>query len=160
MTFESTDDQVAPPATISGTAVVIGMFVFGAMATGLIWFYWNMHIEPYMPMQMALAREFDNSSPRVEGGQRKIHKASPKLLRITMRSPYDPTDEEFDERIESDLRRISVIAGQHLDLSTFELLEVHFYKPNPEKPLLRKEFLRSLPDLEPVSGMADSSRKQ
>ena len=151
MTLDTADHQMVPePATVSGTAVVVGMFVFGAMATGLIWWYWNKHIEPFMPMQMALAREFDNSSPRVEGGQRKIHKTTPKLLRITMRSPYDPTDKEFDERIEADLRKIVDIAGKHLDLSTFDLLEVHFYKPNPEKPLLRKEFLRSLPDLEPV----------
>ena len=151
MTFQSTDDQTVPePATLSGSAVVVGMFVFGIIATSVIWFYWNKHIEPYMPLQLALAGEFDNSSPRVEGGQRKIHKTTPRLLRVTMRSPYDPTDADFDDRIESDLRKIADIAGQHLDLSTFDLLEVHFYKPNPEKPLLRKEFLRSLPDLEPV----------
>jgi hypothetical protein len=151
MSINSADDQVAPePATVSGKAVVVGMFVFGVMTTSLIWFYWNKHIEPFMPLQMALAGEFDNSSPRVEGGQRKIHKTTPKLLRVTMRSPYDPTAEEFNERIEVDLRKIADIASDYLDLSSFDLLEVHFYKPNPEKLLLRKEFLRSLPNLEPV----------
>ena len=137
MSINSADDQVAPePATVSGKAVVVGMFVFGVMTTSLIWFYWNKHIEPFMPLQMALAEEFDNSSPRVEGGQRKIHKTTPKLLRITMRSPYDPTDDEFDERIEVDLRKIADIASEYLDLSSFDLLEVHFYKPNPEKFLI------------------------
>ena len=73
-----------------------------------------------------------------------------------MRSPYDPTDDEFDERIEVDLRKIADIASEYLDLSSFDMLEVHFYKPNPEKLLLRKEFLRSLPNLEPVdAGVTD-----
>lgn len=150
MTIDHDHETMVNGKTVSGTAVVVGMFVFGIMATSLIWWYWNKHIEPYMPLQLALAQQFDNSSPRVEGGQRKIHKTTPKVLRITMRSPYDPTNEESNPQVETDLRQIVDVANEHLDMSTFSLLEVHFYKPNPEKRLLKKEFLRSLPDLEPV----------
>ena len=150
MTIDHDHELMTSQKTVSGKAVVIGMFVFGMMATSLIWWYWNKHIEPYMPLQLALAKQFENSSPRVEGGQRKIHKTTPKLLRITMRSPFDPTNEESSDLIEADLKKIVEVASQHLEISNFSLLEVHFYMPNPEKKLLKKEFLRSLPDLEPV----------
>ena len=59
-----------PPTekTISGSRLVIAMFGMAIVATGLLWFYWDLHLMPYMPLQEALAEEFEDSSPRVEGG--------------------------------------------------------------------------------------------
>lgn len=145
-----TETMPEPHPTVSGKAVVATMFAFGLLATSLIWFYWNKHIEPFMPLQLALAEKFEDSSPRVEGGQRKIHKETPKLLRITMRSPYDPTNSENEEQVNADIRQIVSISNEHLDMSAYSLLELHLYQPNPEKKLLKQEFLRSLPDLQPV----------
>ena len=43
---------------VSGTAVVIAMFVFGITATAATWTYWTLHTGPFRPLQDALAKEF------------------------------------------------------------------------------------------------------
>ena len=151
----------SPSRVVRGEIVVIIMFALGISATGLIWFYWNMHVEPFMPVQLALAEEFPNSSPRVEGGQRKMHKGTPRLLRITMRTSYDPTDEgqETVDRVEGDIRRIATIADG-FDLPDWDAVEVHFFSPDPEKAIRQKSFTRTretlltIPDSESATSEA------
>ena len=135
-------------STLSGRAVVIGMFAFAILLTLALRWYWNKHIEPFMPLQLALAERFADSSPRVEGGQRKMHMNTPRVLRVTMRVAWDPTDEsdETAERVAGDLDVILETAAQHLDLSIYHVLECHFFQPAPEQSLRHATFTRTLND--------------
>src|SRR3990172_5506244 len=58
----------------SGRWVVIAMFAFAALVVGSMWVYIDRHTAPFRPLRQALAREFENSAPNVEGGQTKMHK--------------------------------------------------------------------------------------
>lgn len=136
---------------ISGTLIVLTMFGFGILSTLMIWTYWNWHIEPFMPLQLAIENEFEDSSPRVEGGQRKMSKKTPRILRVTMRVDFDPSIEANAKQSEQRIQRVAELAGQHQDLTSYEFLEFHFYQPVPRENRLRKKsFTRSLPDVEPV----------
>ena len=126
--------------TLSGRWVVVGVISFGLLLTGLLRVYWHQHIEPFMPLQMAIADEFPNSSPRVEGGQRRIHRKTPRVLRITMRSDFDPTAEtdEANDAVDSVFKRVVGIAANHIDLALYEQVDLHLYFPSPEDALRQK----------------------
>ena len=79
-----------PEWRVSGRWMVLGLIAFGVLTTGALWTYWNLHVGPFRPMQDALAVTFPHSSPRVDGGQRKMHKGTPKVLRVVMRVDFDP----------------------------------------------------------------------
>ena len=86
--------QTPPPAesditspddgTISGRYVVISMFALAFVLIGALYTYWNLHLMPFMPLQEALAAKFEESSPRVDGGRRKMHKGTPNILRVAV----------------------------------------------------------------------------
>ncbi|MEZ6121762.1 MAG: hypothetical protein R3C49_01150 [Planctomycetaceae bacterium] len=131
---------------VSGRVVVAGMFVLGFLATGILMVYWNLHLAPFMPLQKALVDQFENSSPRVDGGQRKIHKGTPKILRVVMRVPFDP-DSSAVEVLGLIEDRIEQTRQQALRLtppSAFEVLEIHLYQEQKEQALSQKTFLRDL----------------
>lgn len=127
---ETTEDQ---PRTISGRWVIIGMFSFAIAITATLWVFWKLHVGPFLPLQKKLAAEFEDSRPRVEGGQRKIHKGSPKILRITMKIDFDPTTDK--KAAESFANRVEAFVGEVYDLRAYEILELHFYWPDPEKEI-------------------------
>src|SRR3990172_7938391 len=87
-------DHEEKPAELSGKWVVIGMFVFAIAATAGLFAYWELHTAPFRELQDALAQEFPRSRPRVEGGQRKKHKHTPRILSIVLRVEFDPTADE------------------------------------------------------------------
>lgn len=134
--------------TISGSRLVVAMFGMAILATGCLWFYWDLHLMPYMPLQEALAEEFEKSSPRVEGGQRKMHKGTPLILRVVMRVPFDPTatDPETQNTIEGRIERTKELAAKYTEIDQFETLEVHLYFEPKEKELRQKTFSKSLHD--------------
>lgn len=136
--------------TVSGSKLVVAMFSMAIVATSLLWFYWDLHLMPYMPLQEALASEFEDSSPRVDGGQRKMHKGTPLILRVVMRVPFDPTlpDEQTQGRIERRLERTKELAADYTEIDRFETLEVHLYFQPKEKTLKQKTFSKSLRDVD------------
>lgn len=146
-----TYSQLSDQKTISGSKLVIAMFGLAITATSILWFYWDMHLMPYMPLQEALATEFEDSSPRVDGGQRKIHKGTPMILRVVMRVPFDPTSSEVDiqNQIESRIARTKELAITHTELEKFQTLEVHMYFQIKEKTIKQKTFEKSLRDSVP-----------
>lgn len=121
------------PHSLSGRWMVAGIFVFAITATGFLYGYWKLHIGPFVPLQKALAKEFERSRPRVEGGQRKMHKGTPRILRITMKIDFDPDANEG--RTNEFAGRVASFARANFDLSTYEILEVHFFWPEPEKKI-------------------------
>ncbi len=133
-------------AGVSGRSLVIAMFSLGLTATGLLFLYWNMHLMPFMPLQQAIAADFRNSSPRVEGGRRKLHGGTPMLLRIVVRVPFDPLADTAETAAGTErwLNRLRELSEQHVRLSDYEILEVHFYFPVKEKEIRQKTIRRSL----------------
>jgi hypothetical protein len=118
------------------------MFIFGIAMTGTLWIYWTLHTGPFRPFQDALAAEIPHSVPRVEGGQHKMHKGTPHVLRVTLRVEFDPVRETT--KGEKIVDRVEKIAARFVDLSQYDVLQVFLYHGVPEKSLLQKEYTRNL----------------
>lgn len=140
---DSPQTNTEPVRVISGRWVVAGMFLFAIVITATLWVFWKMHIGPFLPLQKKLAAEFDDSRPRVEGGQRKIHKGTVKLLRITMKVEFDPTEKK--RQAEDFADRVFAFVTDVFDWDTYELFELHLYWPDPEKTIkeatIEREFV-------------------
>lgn len=121
------------PGGIPGPYVVIGMFAFGFLATGILFWYWHFHTAPYQELQAALAEEFPGSRPRVEGGQRKQHKGTPRVLRVILKVEYPP--ETNPGRSEKMADRVLELAEEHHGLGTYDSAEIHLYWPEKEKEI-------------------------
>lgn len=141
---ETTQDR----QEISGKWLVLGMFAFGILATSILWVYWKLHVMPFMPLQMALAEKYEDSSPRVEGGQSKIHAGTPRILRIVMRSEFDPVSEA--DRAEVRFDQVLEIVRENLDLEEYEQVHLHLYFEQPEQELVQETLIRSVEAAEQV----------
>ncbi len=127
--------------TVSGRAVVLGMFAFGIVMTGALWGYWEFYTRPFRPLQYAINAEFPDSSPRVIGGEHKIHKQEfPSMLRIVIRVDFDPTDAS-DAVVEPYTSRLLALAADHVDLSTYEQVEIHLVHRVPEAETQQRSFV-------------------
>jgi hypothetical protein len=131
-----------PERRVSGRAIVLGMLAFGTLTTATMWVYWTLHVGPFRPLQDAIAAAFPQSSPRVDGGQRKMHKGTPKILRIVMRVDFDPVVET--SRGEEVVTTVEQIAGEYLDLNQYEELDVYLYQGVPEQIVKQQEYTRTL----------------
>lgn len=143
MTAAETDK---PDPRISGRKLVFVMISMGLLATGLLWFYWNLHLQPFMPLQEALAAEFEESSPRVDGGQRKSHKGTPRVLRVVMRVPFDPNSKDANvlAAIGDRIDRTIELAKVYSTFNEYALLDVHLFYEVKEQRLSQKTFSRDI----------------
>ena len=114
----------------SGTWVVLGLMVFGCLFIGVLWFYTVLHTGPFQELRNAIDSEFADSTPQVEGGQRKIHKGSPKILRITLRVHDDPRHD--DQRVGEMVDQLVSLAEQHHGLGGYDVLDVYLVWFRPE----------------------------
>jgi hypothetical protein len=131
---------------ISGKKVVAAMFTLGIVATGTLWYFWNLQLMPFMPLQDALVAEFEGSSPRVDGGRRKGQKGTPKILRVVMRVPFDPTSsaQSAQAQIEMRLTRTEELAQKFVVDDDYEALELHLFSEYREQSLRQKTFTRQI----------------
>ncbi len=142
MDLETFHEDQPAERRISGSAVVVAMFLFGSAVTGSMWVYWTMHVATFRPLQDALAVEFPGSLPRVDGGQHKMQTNPPKILRATLQVDFDPTrDTARGERV---LDRVEEISRRYVKLSDYDVLQVFLYHGIPEKTLVEREFSRDL----------------
>ena len=144
----TTTDFTDSDPRISGRKIVFAMFAMGFLATGLLWLYWDLHLQPFMPLQEALAGEFEKSSPRVDGGQRKSHKGTPRVLRVVMRVPFDPTSRAIEAQtaIEERIQRTHELAKKYAKIEEYELLEVHLFHEQKEQMISQKTFSKDISD--------------
>lgn len=131
-----TDEPRKPVRELSGRWVVVGMFLFGILATSGLWAYWYLHTAPFRPLQLAIAENIPGSNPRVEGGQRKIHQATPRILRITIRVDFDP--EADGERAKQLGETLISLARKHQDLTHYDLVEMYLFHRIPEQKIREK----------------------
>jgi len=142
----SDEIQAASPSSkvreLSGRKMVLAMFLFGGMTTAGLWLYWYYHYAPFRPLQEAIVAEFPGSAPRVEGGQRKMHQHTPKILRITLQVKFDPNVRVA--RAEGVAQRLEELIRRHQDLSAYDKLEMYLFQRIPEREFHEKLFERDL----------------
>lgn len=119
------ENSTATPAFI-GRWVVVGMFAFAALMTALLWAYWELHTRPFRDLQTALAREFPESSPRVEGGAHKSHLNTPTRLRFMLRVQFDPTTNQ--EESVATINKAVELARETNRPDEFDELEFHLFQ--------------------------------
>lgn len=149
----SNTEPLPPGRVISGKAVVVAIFVFAGICVLILQVYWNRHIEPFMGLQEALAERFADeegkSSPRVEGGQRKMSKNTPRILRVTMRVPFDPEDESNAAAVANRIQAVAEVALREINLrEDYDILTTHFYHPIPGGVVRKKKFETPVTDLQ------------
>ncbi|MFZ9089566.1 MAG: hypothetical protein ACO3FE_05695 [Planctomycetaceae bacterium] len=140
-------EETTTPRWLNGRTVVISMFLLGIMATAFLYTYWTLHLTPFMPLQEALVLEFPGSAPRVDGGQKKIHKQTPMVLRVAMKTETDPFSEvpEDVEEIGRMQARLWGLTEELNPLPGLQELELHAYKLVKEEEI-RKRSWRLLVD--------------
>ena len=122
--------EPARPFAPSGRMIVALMFLLGILATSFLYGYWTLHLMPFMPLQEAIVAEFPGSAPRVDGGRKKMHKDTPLILRIAMKSEIDPLSEvpaDLQE-MEKIRTRVAALAESLKPLPGMQLLELHVYR--------------------------------
>ncbi|MCP4783191.1 MAG: hypothetical protein GY878_06545 [Fuerstiella sp.] len=127
------------------------MFTLGIVATGTLWYFWNLKLMPFMPLQEALVAEFERCSPRVDGGRVKGKEDTPKILRVVMRVPFDPTSSapSVQSQIATRISRTGELARQFVSSDDFEILEVHLFSEHKEQSLRQKTFTRQFASAQP-----------
>jgi hypothetical protein len=128
----------APFRVVSGKSVVFTMFTFGGIATAVLWYFWFYHTEPFIPLQKAIASAYPGSQPRVDGGQRKMHADTPRLLWVVMRVTYHPIDDKPEAQATVD--KVIQLARKHLDASEFDQINVRLFRGDPENQLFKCDF--------------------
>ena len=130
---------------VRGVWAAVGILVLGLVFTGVLWWYTDMHAGPFRELRDAIHSEFPGSSPQVEGGQRKIHKGSPKILRITLRVEQDPRSN--DDLVSRAMERLVVLAERYHGLRKYDQLDVYFVWFRPERPAISRHEQRDVVDL-------------
>ncbi len=128
--------ETTEPVFISGKLVVVGMFAFAAVMTGLMWFYWKMNLAPFLPLQQVIVatEEFSESRPVVEGGRAKGQDNAPNTLRVTMKVDYDPIENE--DRVIAIEQKVLELAKTSLpQFEEYDQLEFNLYWPKQETEL-------------------------
>ncbi len=134
---QESDDRIEPETkTISGRAVVIGMFLFAMLMTGIMFVYWEYYTRPFRPLQKAIAARYEDSMPLVIGGRYKSHKpGSPMTLRIVVRVPVDPRDDE--QRMREQANDLVAIASEYVNMDQYERVEIFLAHRRPEQTTVR-----------------------
>lgn len=114
----------------------------GITATGLLYAYSTLHLGPFKPLQEAIVKEFPGSSPRVDGGKKRMQLDTPTILRILMKSEVDPLSEK-EESVQAMLamrKRIAELTIEKVTLPDLAVLELHVYKLVQEDQILKRSY--------------------
>ena len=120
------------PREFSGTNVMLGIFTLAIAASASVWIFSYYHAKPFQALQTAIHRAFPKAYPQVQGGQQRMHRNTPKTLRITMQVGFDPEPREADQQVEDVVARLEELARQHIDFPSFEIFEIHLVRRVPE----------------------------
>ena len=133
---------------ISGRLIVASMFLMGICATAFLYTYWTLHLMPFMPLQEALVKEFPGSAPRVNGGQKKMHKQTPLVLQVMMKSPVDPRSDKQDDQaaIANLQQRVAAMVREQNPLPGLQQLELHVYHLVAEDEIRGRSWRLLMPD--------------
>lgn len=124
------------------------MFLMGICATTFLYTYWTLHLMPFMPLQESLVREFPGSAPRVNGGQKKMHKQTPVVLQVMMKSPVDPWSKKTADQaaIVKLQQRVLELVREQNPLPGLQQLELHVYHLVAEDEIQGRSWRILMPD--------------
>ena len=121
---------------ISGRIVVIGVLLLGLLTTTLLFIYFEFHTRPFRPLREAIGREFRHSRVLgVEGG--KLKGRGPKILRISMSVPFDPSTSRIRQSNMPERSRVLAIAAKYQELASFDQVQINliYFVPEGEPKL-------------------------
>lgn len=136
------NDPESQPKLFKGKTIVFSLLIFGLLMSGSLYVFQTVNTFQFADTQKALAEEFPNSRPRVEGGRLKGKSENPATLRVTMAVVFNP--EKNKDRLQKMSDHILEIASKNLDLNEFEVAELHFYQAIPEQKIIMQEIKRDL----------------
>jgi hypothetical protein len=146
-------DTTKRSGAVSGPAVVALMVAFGVIATATLWVYWYYHSAPFVPLQRAISAEFPRSSPRVDAGQRKIHKGTPAEIWIIMRVEFDLESDDAEPQAAAD--RVKELVNEHLNKGQYDTLHVRLYRGKPEQYIQKRDIDMPLRDVAPADDVPE-----
>ena len=144
------------PREFSGSKLVVAIFAVATAMAASVWIFSYFHMKPFQPLQVAIHRAFPKSYPQVQGGQRRMHRGTPKILRITMQIPFDPEPREADAQVAAVVDRLEELARQHLDFPSFEEFEIHLVRRVPEHKAKTRTITREI--AKSVTGDVDATQ--
>ncbi len=127
---------------ISGVWVAGGLLLLGAAFTLVLWLYTEVHTGPFRDLRDAIHSEFPRSVPQVEGGQKKMHKGTPRILRITLQVHSDPRED--DQLVTGMIDRLVSLSEQHHGLGDYDLLDVYLVWFRPEQEAVSRHEQREV----------------
>jgi len=136
------DHPVVNDKVVPGWWFVVAMLGFGVLLTSAVWFYSDAHTRPFRPLRDAIHRAYPGSVPQVEGGQRKMHKGTPRILRITMQVKADPRED--DDKVKRLIEDLAVLADRHLALDDYDDFELYLVWYRPEQTALSRREVREI----------------
>ncbi len=142
MTDVLTGDEQSDPKPVSGVWVATGILGLGLLFTAGLWWYTDLHVSPFRDLRDAIQSELPGSVPQVEGGQRKIHRETPKILRITLRVHEDPRGN--DHHVAEVMDRLVSLADKHHGLAGYDLLDVYLVWFRPEQKAVSRHEQREV----------------
>ena len=135
----------------SGTWLVAGMFGVGILLTAILFVYSWHHTAPFREMAAAIEAQYPDSSPRVEGGKPRLDRPGEMLLRVTMRAPFDPEDQDRATQFAEEVARL---VATRKSLHEYGAVEVHlFYCAEPEA-LSQRSIRMNVEELRPAAAGA------
>ncbi|QDU78576.1 hypothetical protein Pla110_02800 [Polystyrenella longa] len=127
---------------ITGPRVVLMMFGFGILMVGTLWVYFEIKTRPFRDLTEALAVEFPESRPLVQGGQERLNdEEKPVVLRVLVTVTFDPQDEALFQK---SVDRIQQLCDEHQDLSLYEQLEIHLIQRRHQQEPIARATIRDL----------------
>ena len=138
----TSNDPESRPKHFKGRTIVLSLLIFGLLMSGSLYIFQAVNTFQFADTQNALAKEFPDSRPRVEGGRLKGKQINPTTFRTTLAVNFNPNDEDDRIRIMTD--RIMEIASQNLNLNEYEQAELHFYQAIPEQKIILREIKRDI----------------
>jgi len=134
-----------PSPRISGVWVACGLLLWGVVFTLALWSYTQVHTGPFRGLREAIHSEFPRSVPQVEGGQRKMHRGTPRILRITLQVQSDPR--ENDQQVARMIDRLVSLSERHHGLADYDLLDVYLVWFRAEQKAVSRHEQREVPKL-------------
>ncbi|WP_298866873.1 hypothetical protein [uncultured Gimesia sp.] len=138
----TSNDPESRPKLFKGKTIVLSLLIFGLLMSGSLYVFQAVNTFQFADTQNALAKEFPDSRPRVEGGRLKGKQNNPTTFRTTLAVDFNPNDE--DVRIQKMADRIMEIASKNLNLNEYEQAELHFYQAIPEQKIILREIKRDI----------------
>jgi hypothetical protein len=111
------------------------MLSFGVLMVSMLWGYWELYTRPFRGLQLAIAKQYPHSSPRVIGGRPKSHlPGSPKILRVIVNIPPEDFNIETEtSRSQQRAEELAQLTATVQDLSKYDQLEIHLVQRLPEQ---------------------------